>query len=373
MSAYLQAAAEVAGQYVKVFHDLGLRTYVEDSGYRGFHVWLFFTEWVPVRFVHVLEDIVDRRVEIVENITTEYFPNKTHVKQGKMGQKLKLPYGVHCKSGRRSCLLDEDFLPVSNPSAFLDDIAAYTITAIKKVIGAHTEQPKENAKKVEVDQDLSVFGDLPENIRAVLAGCNLMRFLAQKSAKTGYLSHFERLSILFVFGHMGDEGKDFVHKVMQYTINYSYNTTQHFVNRIKAKPISCNKLREQYSKVTAEIGCTCNFGRMKDCYPSPVLHALKNSTDETDEVTIPTSRSLSKTKSQEVHDSLNSNQQVLALARKIIDMRKQKRGIDKNIEKTERELARIFDELKIDSMEIDIGLLTRRRIGDGRVEWVIEI
>jgi group II intron reverse transcriptase/maturase len=372
--AYLQKAADKAKQYIEALRKLGLSAYPEESGYRGFHVWLFFTEWVPVRYVNLLESMLDTIVKADDDIPCEYFPNTAHIKPDKMGQSIKIPYGIHCKSGRRSRMLNEDFSPLDDPSSFVKDAAKFTISALKKVIASTADQPRAVQTTVtQVDTDLSAFGDISDNIRTVLEKCNLMRFLCQKARTTGYLTHFERLSILFVFGHMGEEGQDFVHTVMKFTLNYQYNTTQYFISKLKAKPIGCNKLREQYSKITAEIGCSCNFGHTKDCYPSPVLHALKNSTDETCNVTIPTSRTLTKENAQEVHDQLNTNQQVTMMAQKIVDFRKQQRGIDKSIEKCERELSNIFDSCGVDCMEVEFGMLTRRRKPDNSYEWVIEI
>lgn len=89
-------------------------------------------------------------------------------------------------------------------------------------------------------------------------------------------------------------GKQFVHTIMAFTLNYQYHVTDRFIQRIPDKPISCLKLREQYKQITAEFGCSCNFRRTKNCYPSPVLHAIKSSGDVSDDVTIPTSRSISK-------------------------------------------------------------------------------
>ena len=64
---------------------------------------------------------------------------------------------------------------------------------------------------------------------------------------------------------------------------------------------------------------------------------------------------------------------VQELAERILDMKRQRRGIDKKIAKTERELEIIFDGLKSDCLEIEMGLLCRRRKEDGSYEWVIEI
>ena len=76
-------------------------------------------------------------------------------------------------------------------------------------------------------------------------------------------------------GMRGRTERRLVHKVMEFTLNYQYSVTEKFISKIPAKPISCLKLRDQYQKVTAEYGCNCNFDRMKNCYPSPVLHAIK--------------------------------------------------------------------------------------------------
>ena len=83
--------------------------------------------------------------------------------------------------------------------------------------------------------------------------------------------------------------------------------------------------------------------------PFPVLHALKSTDAEDGQITIPSSRTLSK------------------------EMKRQKRGIDKNITKLERELEHAFDGMQTDCLEIEMGLLCRRKKEDGSCEWVIEL
>ena len=199
-----------------------------------------------------------------------------------------------------------------------------------------------------------------------------MRYLCQKARNTGYLTHFERLSLLYVFGHMGEEGEEFLHKVMEFTLNYQYHITQRFISKVPAKPISCLKLRDQYQKITAEYGCSCNFNRIKNCYPSPVLHAIKSGQDEKSNITLPTSRTLSKEKEAKVCDELNLNKKVYDITNKILEFKKQKRGIDKNIVKLERELEKLFDDAGIDCLEVEFGMLVRRKTNTG-YEWIVEI
>ena len=60
------------------------------------------------------------------------------------------------------------------------------------------------------------------------------------------------------------------------------------------------------------------------------------------------------------------------LAVKILDLKKQKRKLDNSVGKVEKELERIYDNAKIDSLEIEMGLLVRREKAGG-YEWLIEI
>lgn len=375
---YMELCREVTGETIKILHKLGLQGYVENSGYRGYHVWIFFTEWIPVRYVNALSRILMEKVQSLqkEEIVIEFFPDDRRIRAGKAGQSIKLPLGVHSKSGMAGYFLDENIRQVTELSLYFKNIAKFSLGAVKRIIGMHTEKMEDIGLKSErsiLDRDLEGFGRLSTEVRTVLEKCNLMCYLCQKARKTGYLSHGERLSILYVFGHMGDEGKEFLHQVMSYTLNYQYQTTERFINKMPEKPISCIKLREQYRQITAEIGCTCNFKRTKNCYPSPVLHALKSSDIPDGQITIPTSRSLSKEKEQTVYKEINVYRKVQEIAEKVLGLKRQKRGIDKNIAKAEKELEDIFDGMHIDCLEIEMGLLCRRRKEDGKNEWLIEI
>lgn len=177
---------------------------------------------------------------------------------------------------------------------------------------------------------------------------------------------------MYVFGHVGDDGKRFVHQVMSYTINYKYNVTEKFIRKCPEKPISCMKLRNQYKSVTAEIGCSCIFRRNDKCYPSPVLHAISSSSEDNNVVTIPTSRTLTEEKSKDVADEMNIHKRAQALATRILELKKQRRGIDSSVRKVEKELERLFDEENIESLELEMGLLVRRKKENG-YEWLIEI
>nr|MCR4902764.1 hypothetical protein [Butyrivibrio sp.] len=100
---------------------------------------------------------------------------------------------------------------------------------------------------------------------------------------------------------------------------------------------------------------------MKNCYPSPVLHALQDSKEESVEnITLSVSKTMTKESSVAVFDELNTAQRVKDIAQKILVLKKQKRSLEKNIFKLEQQLERIYDEEHVESLECDIGMLTRR-------------
>ncbi len=370
---HLQKTADIAIKIGDWFRRKNLYVRYEFSGYRGYHIWLFFESWIPTYYVNMLQDVLEADLADIldDDVTLEFFPNKTKLKQGRNGQKIKLPLSYHAEAHIRSALLMEDLSECENLSEWLDSAPKCTLDALKKVLAVGSERQEAGLRKV-VDDNLDIFGELPSNISEILRKCNLMRYLCRKAYETGYLTHFERLSILYVFGHVGEEGERFVHQVMSYTLNYKYNTTERFIRKCPEKPISCGKLREQYKRITAEIGCSCAFKRSKNCYPSPVLHAISLSTDEAEQVTLPVSQTLPKEKSQHITEELNIHKKAQALAVKILELKKQRRGIDNSVRKVERELELIFDEEKTDSLELEMGLLVRRKIESG-YEWLIEI
>ena len=402
----LRKAYRKALEIQKLLEEKGMHGYIEYSGFRGYHVWLFLSEWIPVRFANMMTEAVDEVLDTEDIINIECFPNKVRLKAGRFGQVLKIPYGIHVRSGKRSCFIDDNGEPITDIDQFINTLASYSLSAIRKVLsyaksagssnrntqntentapigrdsqndliqsGGRIDTPQDpNDTKEEQKELLEVFGDITAGVKEILCHCSLMRYLCLKSKKTGYLTHFERLSILYVFGHVGEEGKAFVHDVMRFTMNYQYNVTQRFIDRIPEKPVSCLKLREQYRRISAEVGCSCSFKRTKNCYPSPVLHALSLSEDIQEVITIPTSRTLSAEKEKKVIEELNVHKKVQDLATRILELKRQQRAIDRAIQKAERELGIVYDSIEADALEIEIGLLVRRKKEDG-YEWVIEI
>ena len=214
---YLKEAAQTTVEIMTIIRKMGLKSYAEFSGYRGYHVWLFFLEWIPIRYAYSLIEVFEKKMDNVSSdISVEYFPVQGRKRTGSSGQSIKLPYGFHLLSGNRSYLCGNDMLPVDSLNDMLSSVARYSLADIKRVVAAHISTPAttDRAPVPVVQLDLERLGSLSDNVKQVLHSCVLMRYLVNKSMTTGYLPHAERQSILYVFGHMGTEGKEFVHTVM---------------------------------------------------------------------------------------------------------------------------------------------------------------
>ena len=374
--AALRAALGFAAEIVRQLRTMGINGYIEYSGCRGYHVWIFLEEWMPVRYANMLTDLIETKLSgsIPNDITLEIFPNKTRVKQGKPGQRIKIPFGFHVRSGERTYFLNEEMLPVTKIDPFLDSIARTSAGTIRKVLAVHsgegTQAPSDGRK---FQPETERFGELPSSVKAVLDHCALMYYLCTKSMDTGYLTHFERLSVLYVFGHLGDQGKEFVHQVMSYTLNYDHGVTERFIRKCPEKPISCVKLRDQYKTITAEYGCSCVFKGKRQCYPSPVLHAVTLAPEGEEEITLPIGRTVTKQKEKEMISQMNTGSRASELIKELVELRKQQRKLKQEADKREAELDSIFDTANTDSMETELGRLVRKKKEDGSREWVIEI
>lgn len=84
---------------------------LESSGGKGFHIWCFFDERVPARqaryWAAPVKEAYDRaRAEGLNKWPAlEVFPKQDEVPEGGFGNLVKLPLGVHAKSGKRSEIL----------------------------------------------------------------------------------------------------------------------------------------------------------------------------------------------------------------------------------------------------------------------------
>ena len=112
-----------ARRLARQFDELNLPVYVEDSGYKGVHLWLFFAEPVPAAVVkRFLEAVVQRVGPPGPELQWEVFPKQEQVAEDQLGNLIKLPLGIHLKTGRRCLFTDLDGQEYSDQEGFLQRV-----------------------------------------------------------------------------------------------------------------------------------------------------------------------------------------------------------------------------------------------------------
>lgn len=108
-----------ARRLARQFEQLHLPIYAEESGYKGVHLWLFLAEPVPAAEVkRFLEAVVQRVGPPSPELQWEVFPKQEQVAEDQLGNLIKLPLGIHLKTGRRCLFIDLEGQEYSNQEGF---------------------------------------------------------------------------------------------------------------------------------------------------------------------------------------------------------------------------------------------------------------
>ncbi len=375
----LDAASELLGRALATAMRLrreiarrGGEALLELSGAKGYHLWLRLAEPVPCYLLRRwLLDLVRAVSPLPEGIRVEEFPNRDRVRTEAVGPLVKLPLGVHSKTGRRCALLDERGEPLADPFAALRELTWLPADLLSQQRPAGSDAPK--------TPEATAIGP---RARRLLEGCRVLGYLAKRAEQTSYLNHRERLTLLCCLGHLGDEGRAALHTIIGHTYNYRREVTDRHTDRMPEYPISCPKVRELHPEAGVEGSCACQFDLRGRGYPTPVLHALRPA-----EVPVwrqrkasrkPPSREGAAGKSPPRQGNAGpgggqpGGDRPEALVRKLAELKRHRRGLDGSIERLSRELAELFDERGADHLQLSIGTLRRVR-PEPTAGWVFSI
>lgn len=363
LAAALKLRAELARQ--------GAASLLELSGQKGYHLWVRLEEPVPShRLRRWLLEVIQSVGPLPEGVRVEEFPNLDRVRPEAVGPVVKLPLGVHSKTGNRCTLLDDLGQEIGDPVETIRALPKVPVEAIH--VAPSALEPK---RPVEGEADRAPTSPaIGARARRILEGCHVLGDLAEKAERTSYLNHRERSSLLWVLGHLGDEGRAALHAIIAHTYNYSPEVTDRHIGRLPPFPISCPKLKEMHPEAAALHPCSCQFELRGRGYPSPLLHALKVS--EVPAFRKPPAREAREAPGVAAEKEAAEQQAKEAeeRVRKIAELKRHRRGLEAAIDRLQAELAAIFDGAGTETLQLSIGVLRRveRPQGEGW-DFVIEV
>jgi hypothetical protein len=96
---------------------------LEDSGCKGHHIWIFFAQPISAEKAQRFGKII---ISDIKNDDIEIFPKQKQVLPGDYGNLIKLPLGIHKKTGNKTCFLDEYANPINDWEDHLQNILFVT-------------------------------------------------------------------------------------------------------------------------------------------------------------------------------------------------------------------------------------------------------
>ena len=157
----------------------GIRSFIEPSGNKGSHLWIFFKDWVSAqKVILVLSYLLHKMSEdLSSTVPFEIFPKQAGGVE--FGNAIKLPFGIHRKTGLRTFFLDENLNPCADwglsaikaakpiPEKVLDEIIREEIpdsfSQNKAVVPAQLKKPLPCTAKIdratvpEGERDITAF------------------------------------------------------------------------------------------------------------------------------------------------------------------------------------------------------------------------
>jgi hypothetical protein len=287
---------------------------LEWSGAKGVHVWLLFAEEVPASLARRLaEALVEAAGPLDPAVRAEVFPKQDEVAGEGCGSLVKIPLGIHRKTGRRSAFIDERGRVLADPLGALRATVrlrrADAEAAIGRLRAAAPRPPAPPATDHRawvrrLLEEESPFDRTPPSggsrrgggraapspspsidpgqseargralLDEVVSGCAVLRALVEKARRERDLRHEERVVLLYALGAAGPEGAAAVHAAIAPCSDYDPEYTQAQIDRMKPNAISCARIRDRLPRLAREVGCDCPLRPPPGGYATPLLHAL---------------------------------------------------------------------------------------------------
>ncbi|HXH07484.1 MAG TPA: CRISPR-associated primase-polymerase type A1 [Vicinamibacterales bacterium] len=287
--------AEVSGRLFHRLMELGLPPLLEDSGYKGRHLWVFFERPEPARVVHHFGSLVLRAFDPgTTDIHVEFFPKQASVAGG-VGNLIKLPLGIHRRTGRRSRLLrpsgepePEPFLALRRHPKVPREALHAVITRLKVETGPERPPARPPTSTSDQDEEMPRQASVPAppaprpawtaadfetnpEIAHIFSHCPVLNALKTKVERHRRLTHDEQVVLIHALGHSG-AGVLAVNYLLDACVDAPH--TARLQTPLSGNPISCPKIRKRIPEVTGSVDCNCEFPFAPDRYPTPRLHLL---------------------------------------------------------------------------------------------------
>lgn len=265
--------------------EMGLRLHPADSGYKGLHLWAFFSQPVPAKQARQMCKVIAAGVTVPPVVRCEIFPKQSVLPPDGLGNLIKVPLGVHRKTGRRVWFRDarpewteqKTFLQLAAPisrdqlSQCQDVIVQRELAAFDQSLCERDEAPASLSVPAEAE---SYHPESDAELQILLSRCVTLRSLVAKIDLTGQLGHNEMRVLIHTIGHIAT-GPAAVNSFLGRCLET--DSSLYLKRPLRGNPMSCASIRAKIPDVTASLPCDCTFAQRGGLYPTPALHLVQAS------------------------------------------------------------------------------------------------
>lgn len=282
------------------FLEQGLVPLLEDSGYKGRHLWFFLEHPETAETLHKLGQLILAWLSplLPEGLHLEFFPKQGSLKGKGLGNLIKVPLGIHRRTGRRALLLDSTGNVLQHPFVVLRSlrkIARNSLLGLFDFLKAlPAPQPLLPATSIQKNKSTTLVSAGPvmaapvppawteddfllePRVSHLFANCPVLRALKDKVDSQRSLTHEEQLVLIHTLGHL-DAGPLAVNFLLRKCIDVGPGKLMGGTlmgDKLKGSPTACANIRKRIPHITRLVSCNCAFDQAPDRYPSPVLHLL---------------------------------------------------------------------------------------------------
>lgn len=280
---------------LRVLRECGLPPLYEDSGYKGRHYWVFLEQPEAAEVLHQLGRLLLAWLErdLARGLHLEFFPKQAGVKSDGLGNLIKLPLGLHRRTGRRAHLLDDAGKPADDPLAALRGVKRLARVDLYRLIErlkaelptlpGRVSLPVEEAGPVVPSSAIGPPApdvlpawteadfEADPHVRHLLAHCPVLAELKRQVEQHRRLSHEEQLVLIHSLGHL-TSGPQAVNYLLTHCVDVGPEKL--LQSQLRGNPVSCASIRKKIGHITRRVACNCTFPQAPDRYPTPTLHVL---------------------------------------------------------------------------------------------------
>lgn len=299
--------------------EIGFKPYIEFSGNKGYHIWVFFDRSVQSYKVKKIFENIKNELEENEKIGIEIFPKQIKTEKDRFGNLIKIPLGIHKKTGKRCLFADETLNIAENQREFIITIEESSSEILDKIyreddtVNVEFYEKPERTAVHEKNIKNSIRKEIPEKpifmqeLNILKRNCIVLNYIIEKSEKTGFLSEEDEKIAAEVVKNCKN-GEIILKEIMMKCINYNENRFKILIKKMSKYPVSCENIRrkilENGMKIELE-NCSCRFNER---FNTPVNHLYS------------------------LDQYLIENLEIEEMIKKILEKQKEKSEIDKEIE-----------------------------------------